>query len=853
MKHSLALLLLLVSSQSFGQTTVNQRPKKQAPPPQLVSTRIQTPLAAVQAPLVSNRLPLEFVRMLNQKNLAIEGIDDPNHPAGRSLINFIDQLKRADATDKAVDSLFGFTQDELPEVRPLYEIKLELMRFLLSQPTESSRMGIASKQLITVETKWKKQYLRSVVALIRVLKIQRFEAILDQFTQALESNSLELIDLSPANRIKLDTELGSTHGVRITDQTNNVFVVKGLYSDDKKQFAVDLSQNFEDSIVTLAHEIVHAADPELQVYRAEAKSLLPEVKLAFQKVSPIEGDDFVSDLLSQVLFELGREEIFKIISDSRRHLQESLEKNTREVTARLTDADKSTVRRWIRAILGSTIENEYKAYGLSIVVYRKLQNVLEILPPSANMDYFVQRILAGDAMFVNDLSVRMNPFQNRYDKYRGFLQKHNLTNERKVQVDQISNFIQATYLEQLQKFIESLNNEFSEMIKTASPLKATSRPPSASSTGRTKTETRSTYETPDCVKPGMSNSPVCPYSIIGARISTLQIVKFRENLNLMLTNLRSTAATLYTLRAGILDLSDLNMGDLKFLGVFFDQTTADQVRISYDIYGRTNNFIKDISDLPSLVRIHSKITPFDLNLTRSDNMIAGDLLIQELLKLRILRGITWLDDVFPNLRLDILGMKMTIEKLRTRLYSTTELTKERALELENELVENLETATLTPTEISKITALFDILSEMHSTSVDFEWKEIANALQTKATSAKSSLEKLGFKDQFVMKDFKADLFETLKSFRAQIEKDVKSCRPIGPAVPLYLEGPYQIKTEKFPLTAVCYRGQLHLIRQPLDTKTSVSLMVRSERLAVRLFSTGRMIQILPFEYLGGYK
>lgn len=841
MRSVLTLSLLLVSTQLFADLRKTTKPTPTTQPSVVKPQTVKAPVVAVQPLVISNQLPLEYVRELNTEKLWLEGMDDPKHPDGQSMLQFIGFLKSSNQAQRAVDSIFGIDEDEVPHTKHLYSVKLHLLRFLLANPSEQTKLRIDHKYLLDVETQWKKRYVGSIVTLLKVSNISQYDPILENFNRLQDSGQIRIIDLSPFNREQLHNEIGESHGIGVTEKNEQGYVVNGLYAENKKVFAVDLSRSFQDTVVTLAHEIVHAADPQIEEYRQQYQSLLPKVEAILAVATGTSATDLSSSMIEQVFYEIGQAELLAQANFARINLSDKLKKISSGISEKISQEDAQTLRTWMRAVVGITVENEYKAYGLSLMAYDKLRTGIRLLRLSEERELFVRQVIAGDSIFANQIAQSMNPFRRRMDSYKILVQKFQLSGELKIKVDHLIGYLEAIYLDETSKFIISLNDQFSKAMKNSSKLAKIYLGPDA--------DTRSSLEIlPEWARPGQFNSPTNPFTVVGARISTIQVVRFRDNLNKIQESLKRAGESLYVLRAGVLDLHDLSMGDFKFLGVYFAETKKEDLPV-----GLGPSFYQDLPEMPKLIQRFAQLTPFQNGLETSDNMIDGQTLIQKLLQLRLLKGLVWFDEIFPKVTMDVVGIKMTLEKLRQGQYSKNEISSQRSKEIQEELIDNLERTKFSSHEISSLAEIFDVLMGMHYTSVDMQWSEISTQFKAKAYQAQAILSNLGIQNSYSAEKFHQQLKNSLQSFYQQMGKGIQECQSIAAALPLALKEPIIMQGFQFPLYSVCYKGSLYLVRQPSDSLSPMSLMVRSVRVGVRIFRTGRMIQLLPFQYLGRFQ
>lgn len=798
--------------------------------------------------VLSDHLPIELVRDLNQylrelqsKNLlsiTFEALEDVQQPAGRSILDFYNSLNSSSSTLQAVNSLFGMNEDDVPQIQPLYRLKLRILRFFLANSVERMKARLDLQVLQSVEEIWKRRYLKSLSALVRITQIPHYAAILDSFNVALEKSEFRTMDLSPANREKYAEILGTSHGVSITDinESTQTYKVNGFYAEKQKIFAIDLSRTFEETIVSFSHEIVHVADPSIKEYQRQFSESLPLTESILSKIIGEKTGKIIEDIINQVFYELGQEELISKAQQARRVYADKLNQISRASAHRISKEDGEHLKKWIRSVIGITVENEYKAYGLSMLVYEKLSKSINLIKPSKDQEIFVRNIISGDSYFANQIANRINPFRYRMNNYEKLVQDHQLQGEVKVRVNHAISFLESLYLDQTKEFLDSLNNEFSNFLRNAAP------------SSHSNSNLKSLEAGLEWTGPGKTNSLTNPYSLINARITSYQAIRFREDLAEIQKIARSLSQSLFTLRAGVLDLHDLTLGDLKFLGIHFENTEARNLPADVPAEVR-----KDVSDLPSRLGSYFELTRFQEGLETSSQAMEGYHLIRQLIRLRLIKGLSWFGESFPKFSNGIVGLKVQLQKLHEGLAveDREELTPEKLKELKEELQQSLEMTKLTPDDIVKLNSIMDIMMTFHRVSEEQQWQEAMTQFDLQTRRALIVLDNLGL-TRPTGQNFSKYLDNELKSFHQQMAKDIKECLAIPAAIPLSLNTTYSIAGYPFKLSAICNQGQLHLVRQPGDYNKTLSFMVRAGQVVVRILGS-RFIQLVPFEKLSGVK
>lgn len=794
---------------------------------------------------VSNRIPLQLLKeYMNQGGQWTKDMEDSNQPAGSNILQFLGYLQSANAAPQAVESLVGKTNSDFSQTQPLYAIKVHLIRHFLAHAGDRKKYNVELAHVEKVESLFMRRYVESSVALLQLAQVKEYKPILDNLLKSLNERSLRIVDLSPANRLKFHQEWGSSHGLSLVSHENFVYQIDGVYSEKQKILGIDFLRPFQETLITFAHEIVHAADPMIASYRQRLVQLLPKVESIISGTLGGLPQSLAQSILQQVFFEVGQSELLVFAQKAKQALAQRLLRESREIDENISEENKQIIKTWLQTVIGLTIGNEYKAYGLSLVVYERLRHDFQLIQPSRSRNRYIETIIRGDSGFANSLSDRMNPFSRRLEYYQTMVKQFRLEGSLKIRVDFLISYLESVYLNETREFLEGTSNQFSSI------LNASYRPWSAESQAVTKSQTlssdRKSIELPEWTKPGQFDSPTNPYAVLSALVTTSQILRFRDNLNKNINKLKDTSESLFTLRAGILDLHDLTLGEMKLLGVHFLE--SNQSSLSPNL---PPEILSDMEQLPSRLKSYFQITKWEPGLTSSDNTISGHEFIQQLLRLRLLKGLAWFDEMFPNVKSNILSMKITLQKLHDGLYDKEELGPERASELQEELVQAIEYSALTADEITNLTMITELMFNMHQVSSELKWQEAMEQFSRKASQSLRILESFGLPKSKFEKTFQSNLSKELQSFASQLVPFIAECRGVFGMIPMTLGRKFSIAGSSFPLSAICYKTQLYLIRQPGDITGTISSMVRGGRLLSRLASGSRFIELVPFEQFGG--
>jgi hypothetical protein len=786
---------------------------------------------------ISNRLPVGLVRELTQGGLWDDELDSPRSMASQDFNRFLDSLKDSQAVSTVVDNIFGTNDGDreiLPELPRQYQVKVATLRyFLAATKDERARYKINDMDLRKIEAAWMRRYLFKAGALIRLTGIHDYDAIADRFNQMIQSGAVTVMDLSPSNRKVLAKKMGTTHGINLNDRQHEKFLVNGLYSREQKLFVLDFSMGREETLVTFAHEIVHAADPMLEKHRSAFERLEPEVeKILGAALGVSDGvSDIIRNLISHIFYESDADILMSLAEKSRRTRHKGLTSSAEETLGKLSASETKTIGEWIRAGIGVSIENEYRAYGLSLMAYEIMKSRLHLMAPSPEREAFVKQMIAGDKLFATKLSLAMSPFAKSANDFVEVLVKSEKDSAKqnmlRIKSGKILSLLEYVYLSQTQDFLESLNDHFSAVLHRS--------------------------VAPEWLQPRHLKSPASPYQVLSARLTTAWVLRFRENVSSTVRYLKNMNESLFAMRAGILDLHDIALGELKLLGIHYEDTGADILpsEISQDLH-------RDLNELPSSFQRYFETTKRPMNATDSEALEGLDV-ARNLTLLRLLKGLAWLDESFPSARNNLVAIKVFLQQIHDGLYDADEISRGRAAELENELLTALKAATLTPAELDDAVFLAEALVNMYAIAQEQRWEPVAEQFLSKARMASRIIEDLGINHGTDIVDIQARINQAVVNFRRQLETLQRHCQQYRQTLILTPTERFTLGAYQIPLTIVCAsstagadrepRMELHMIRQPGDYQRSMTTMTFNGRPQSRIFTGARPVRLYPLQTL----
>jgi hypothetical protein len=777
---------------------------------------------------LSDKLPLALVKQLAAEKIWTAEKDSIELAKSQEILQLLTLMKNEKSIEKIVNSMIdtNFSGGNFDT----YLVKVTIFRYFLENPSEANAFGLAAGKLEKIERAWTNRYVHSAAALLSQANLADYQPTIDIFLDEVKSGEVQIFDLSPTRREKFNLEIGSSLGSSLTDKLKGKYTIYGFYHEKKQLFVLDFSRPLGETIITFAHEIIHAADPNLISYRRDFDNYLGPVREIIKKlVKSARSEDLTSALISQVFFELGREELLEKIQEQSQRLVQNLQKNLISAGAQLSDSDQTILHKWIRAMIGLSIENEYRAYGFSIVVYSRFKNQLNIIQGSEDRELFVRTIMSGDQNFAGRVSANINPFQRAYSSYQKLVRDFALNESEKLALDQTIHFIEGIYLDELKTFMTSLNNKFATLLRAQSGY-ATS-----AAGGRFL---------PAWTKPENFDSPANPYSLITARVSTMWAIRVKENILGLVSELSEMRKSLLVLRAGILDFHDLNFNDFEFLGIIAQGDLSSEYAQKCS-GGRSVHAGIDYSRYNKYFGLQN----WNSNMVLSDHALPAAQLLQQLLKVKLIQSLAWLEQGFPDVKNNIVGARVFIQKLREELYDSEDLSRERAFALQNELAEAIEKSSFTGVEAQKIQYLLKFLSSAHHISFEQQWAAAAQEFEKRQYQILKMLNLLGVEVAFDPQEFENTWKKSSQVFEDQVEDYQDECEDVVATYAGTTKKPFTIGDESFMVNFICSGKEVYFLRLPCDNTQGLSIMTRNNRPMIRPLYNSRFVELIPFSRL----
>lgn len=793
---------------------------------------------------ISNRLPVGFVKSLTNKGLWMTNFEQENSAFNIDLHNFINNL-----IDKAAPSPELFSQ--LVVKKETYPVKIEILRFFERQPDSCLAQFQTTKAIIqqTKELIFKK-YFEMVLELVRMSGIVDFEPIMQEFRKRWTEKQIQIEDLTEDKRLEwaqasTTKNLHTYQTPELLEKNGLRYVVSGVYSERLKILAIDLSQPVEESLVTISHEIIHAADPELQKAREEIRADYQVVsQLLKEKLKSFNLEDkadlFLSALMQDIFFEMGRIDIVDFIREMRDKRLQLIEKEL-EGSALKQLRTNPYLARLLRNIIKVTVENEYKAYSFSLALYETLKSKFQMLAPSQNRNRVLEQHFNHKHSLQTTLSFAMNPFskESALSEFRPVVS----TKEAEMSIQALKAVFEAHYIEQTKKMMSETSVKYAAIYNILD---------------RARSEALEEDSLPAWTRPGGFNSPTNPLQIVAAKISTAQVIRFKQNMDLFLKKMPELQEALLGMTAGMLDLHDISFGEMKLLGLQPKEARAENVLPTiFKVYAQDSHrkgmieYLKrDLTDTPPDFLPYFSELNWDPRIQSEQGQITQAIpqptMMENLYRLRLLKVVHWLRTELPIGKENVISIKAILAKLFEGHYDHEEITRERALELTKELESYLQAAEVSTDELKKIETYMTALSLVYFMATESKWQPVAAEFYQRLLQTRSAFENLGFNSRLSWQAITEDTRVSIANFKASVTEHFKSCAQSSKfefysSNQLFQLGPFQ-----FPLTAMCVNYKLYIFRQPGDYNRAATTWAPYGVPETKIFMNTRPIRLEPF-------
>ncbi|GEM_PF-4108154 len=779
---------------------------------------------------VSNKLPLGLVEQLYELSLWQDSFDENGSVENVELNNFLNGLKASNAaipSYKVVDNMFG-SEGGYNHFSSLYPVKVQIIRYFRDVNIDE----YSRDKVMLVNSAWKTRYMNSFLSLVKLSKVSGLKEIAQAFEKKLNTKKLNIVDLSPEAR-KLLAKESSHHEDNLMTKTNGRFNVSGVYISHRKLFAIDFARDsIEETIITFVHEMIHAADPSLEVAKRNFIELLPSAKSILQKWTG--NSEIVSEInlnfLDNVFFEGDENHLNKFYKQKNENTLRSLSKKLDVDT--LPDEEVAIVKEWIGSALSLSVFNEYHAYGKSLQFLKELIVDFNIVKGRVSTHKkLIEQFIHGDDLFVAKLAMASNPFSNlkiyalRYKKDKDYF----------VSFRKLINYLEYLYLLEIKETVDFDDNRYSKFLSSL-----------ITNDEDTLTEIRQTWNQVESL-----DSSLNPYELITSRLTNSTIVKIKKNLGLITESLDSNISKLQTSTAGVLDLHDISDAELKLIGIQWQGSPFQ--RVDDSVSSVVESSLEEIS---LDIKKYFELMPWSEDIyfkNRGLVYIQGETVSQKLLKLNILRTSLWIDHSFSAWTDTVLGARVLLEKIRSEVYfSSEDITETRAQQIEEALVVILEKSGNDHDKINQLSHLFEGLVKLQSNAEDEDMPEIAKSLFVKIKAIRNALQRVGIHGTKKISEVKEDLLKSQEYFNAQLIPYVKYCSDKKLKI-LNGKGQFNsnsrfqtVRGKEFNMMLTCYKNELYAVRQPNDFTDYMTTTFTSEgKLAAKIFKGSRKILISP--------
>jgi hypothetical protein len=766
---------------------------------------------------VSNRIDATVINeLITKKKIWDDSFDDENSPAGKSLLAFLTALSKGQ-TALIVDNLFSFENGKLAQ--NLYRAKMAILHSHPSYPQHAPKVMA--------------RYVDGLVNAVKLSGITDFDPILATFKSELASGRLTLTDLSPSERARLARTLGSAHGISITDQDASGYLVNGLFHDATGTFAVDISRPITDNLITFAHEVVHVGHPDVVRARATFPALQTEVQNILERWSKV-GLAQLPGLIRILSYELNQADLDVLQKKlAQRRVAPSASSDVRTAIAP-TAEEEAKVRAWADSLIAVTVASEFHAYGLSLSLYATLKDRLDLLPPARHMRQFLNALMTGDEEFARLLQYQGFTFSQKRDALHAMYEKLSL--EQRAQVTAAMNRVEGIYLQRFDEFLRSTSNRYSTMLQQSSSIR----------------EPEAAMEIlPVWARPGGWNSPLNPANILFESISTAEVDKMRLSLDWASTQLKTFSSTLLNFRTGILDFSNLTLGELRLMGFASGQFTLPSS--VQQAFAMRPDLMADVNTIPASIQQEFQLLNDGTWCRTSFCTVSSQSVISRYIALLLLRANLFAADLIPVTSMHGDAIRVMLDKIAEGRLDE-DLTKDRAQELKQKLTEQYNDAKLLPNEVQWMRAMLFRVVNFHQASIQVELRDLADRFDRLSRRLLTVLSKYGHDTSLSFEQIEAQVTTYQAQFRDQLQPFASECSRVDfrwwnedeqRKMLSATGGSFRLGEAEFLLSMVCRAGQMYLVRQPGDYKKALPTIVSGGQVVSSLLIGGQPLQLVP--------
>lgn len=800
--------------------------------------KVEKPSISEKAEDVSNKIPKAFTEKMLSEGTWIDAVEKAGSPANLEMQGLLSAFTSGMASNSIAAQVLR--DDET------YKLKIQLIHYFeTADARELVPYRLNNNRLAEIKAHITQKYLSAIFTLIQSSTIRDYEPIMAELRSLYERRALTIVDLTPElrrqwNQEKTQIKVHQYENFGLEEKKDGKYLINGLYIDAKKTLAFDLNRSKYENLVTIAHEMIHAADPELIQNKARLTSLYSQVIEKLQPHIPrTDAEAFVKALIQDTFYEMGR---FDIASSMQRLREEHIQKlkvNLEKQPLEILMKDQ-VFKDFMRALIAITVENEYKAYTLSYALYQNLKND-KIMPPLLSRNNFMQAQFKHEQSLPFTLSVAMNPFAK--NTHMGSIGSQG-SPELIATINQIKSIFEINYLEQSKVMMADVGTKYAQLFEMI----------------RRHNEMMSDDSVPAWTKPGNFDSPTNPFQILEAKVSTAWTLRFKLNLQSFLKKIVGLQESLLSMRAGLMDLHDVSFGELKLLGMQ-PETIKDE----------TGNWVENRGQyLPSTLEASCRADVLSQIQNGSDSSkveeymsyfrelrwspevssdrtpVEQDAVMINLYRLNLLKAVRWLRLELPQSQENIAGIKTMLAKLHTGNYDTNEITPERAKEMAEDLRTYLKAAAVSGDEFRNVEALMTAVSQMYYMALESKWQPVHEEFDRRMRGAKRFLDDIGYSSQLTYEQIVAKMNSDIVQFRQQVKSEFQACSSTN--IDFYSRlNKMVLGRFQFPVTGICYNRELYIFRQTCDYNRSASTSVPQGRPQSKIFIGGREIRLKPFE------
>jgi hypothetical protein len=797
----------------------------------LASNKVIAPLPSVQS-----QLSVDTVDKLRTAGLWTTDWEKATVGAhSLSMLQFISTLNDETKNGElAANSLFdlGSCEDRglLITECELYKAKVLVFRNLNSSEERKKRLEYA----------FVKRYIDLSLKLIFISGFQPTQAIAQRMQWLMDNGQLVLIDLSP--EFKSTLPISSHYDPQKTT---------GAYFPQSRKFGIDLSKGISENALTVAHEMVHAADPELELLRQEMQEIYPAVIARLEKSleAPQAARILLNSLLLDAYYEVRgdvfTEQALRGLTARLDLVQEELKKSHDPDLAR-----DEVIKKWTQLFIRMTVENEFRAHIYSAAIYFQLAESVRLISRDNQMVNFAKFLIVSPDGFSINRGNYINPFGKEFNLAKlepairaaarkdspAFADNITITAKFKNQINMIKSTLQLHYLTALRSETSGYKEKYQDTLDYISERQALS-----------KEIDRKLGHLPEHVQQGYRADKVDAYTVLSAQISTAIILRFKEAIGLLNTDIKKFKSQLLTMKAGILDLDGITFGELKLLGL--ESSTASSSNASLINQAMAKDLNSDQSNYLNFFEMRT----WNISETLAQPVISQDQIQSTLYRLRLLKFLSWFENKFPLGRSNLVNARILQDLLLQNQYDTSEISVEQAEDLKIKAAEAVNEATFSGGNVKEIDHLFESLGAIYELGLlpqGADWNAVTQRFRERMSFELSLLERNNYRFSFNSADFEQKFATSLAIAKQSISEHVHiNCTKSPEGTIAFISTLPAFKLHEQPISnmiALCLNKVVYLVRKSDGQTNSAPSRVSNGQLQTQFTFTSSYISLNPF-------